>query len=125
MKAKVIFSAICAVIAPMFFSNVQASRTTFDNVVIEKSSRVSAHDYDTWSLSLKSHNEYTIYVFGDDDTDIDTWLYDENDNLIDKDVDETSCCILTVTPKWSGDFELKIKNYGDVYNAYTIYVVKN
>jgi hypothetical protein len=61
-----------------------------------------------------------IDVQGDGDTDLDCWVYDENGNLIEEDTDYTDHCILRWTPSWTGPFELVIKNYGDVWNAYVL-----
>jgi hypothetical protein len=61
-----------------------------------------------------------ITVIGDGDTDLDLYVYDENGNLIEHDADYTDDCVVTFTPKWTGNFKIKIVNRGRVYNSYVI-----
>ena len=58
---------------------------------------------------------------GDGDTDLDLYVYDENGNLIDKDIDSTDTMLCMWTPKWTGEFIIKIKNLGSVRNYYTLW----
>ena len=69
---------------------------------------------------FRSGQEAWVYVSGDGDTDLDLYIYDENGNLIDSDTDSTDECLCTFTPRWTGQFKIKIKNYGNVYNEYQI-----
>lgn len=87
------------------------------------SDRVDSRSSDRWTLSLNGGTTYRIVVDGDGDTDLDTYLYDENGNLIDQDIDLTDYCILDVTPAWTGDFTLEIRNLGYVYNLYELTVL--
>ena len=59
-----------------------------------------------------------VTVIGDGDTDLDLYVYDENGNLIDKDVDYSDDCVVSFVPKWTGVFTIKIMNRGNVYNNY-------
>ena len=59
-------------------------------------------------------------VVGDGDTDLDLYVYDQNGNLIDKDVDYTDNCVCTFVPRWTGLFVIKIVNRGSVYNRYVL-----
>ena len=86
---------------------------------------VSPRSTDTWNLDLTAGVSYAIVVDGDGDTDLDAFLYDENDNLIDSDADDTDTCILRVTPRWSGSFELRVKNLGRVSNVYELRVTND
>ena len=92
--------------------------------VVDRFDNVSAHDYDIWTVTLLAHEEYTIVVDGDGDTDLDLYIYDENGNEIDSDTDSTDYCICGVTPKWTGEFKIKIRNYGDVYNRYNLRIFR-
>ena len=58
-----------------------------------------------------------VYLNGTDDL---ADIYDENGNLIDSDTDSTDECLCTFTPRWTGQFKIKIKNRGNVYNEYQI-----
>ena len=82
---------------------------------------IQAHGIDWWDLGTFRGGEFAhVEVRGDGDTDLDCWLYDQNDNLIARDVDTTDWCILTFRPRWTGNFRLKIKNFGSVPNVYRI-----
>ena len=84
---------------------------------------VRAHGTDSWTLKLAGGVPAMITVEGDGDTDLDAYLYDENGNLIDFDDDITDFCILEVTPRWTGEFELVIKNLGAVANIYEVEIL--
>lgn len=62
-----------------------------------------------------------VIVNGDGDTDLDLYVYDENGNLMGKDIDYSDYCVVSWTPRWTGPFTIKIKNRGSVYNRYKIY----
>ena len=53
-------------------------------------------------------NHYEIYV------------YDNNGNLIDSDTDYTDNCVCTWTPRWTGNFRIRVVNRGNVYNQYIL-----
>jgi hypothetical protein len=62
----------------------------------------------------------TIRVCGDGDTDLDLFVYDEHGHLIASDTDSSDYCVVTFVPRWSGRFEIVVKNLGHVYNRFTI-----
>lgn len=64
------------------------------------------------------YDDDRVIVRGDHDTDLDCWVYDENGRLVDSDTDDTDICYLE-TPG-VGEHQLRIRNYGRVYNAYTV-----
>ena len=82
--------------------------------------RVIAQHTDVYTVTFRSEQEAWVYVSGDGDTDLDLYIYDENGNLIDSDTDSTDECLCTFTPRWTGQFKIKIKNRGNVYNEYQI-----
>lgn len=98
------------------FSGSPAHAATLDS----HSDVIRARGTDTYTMTLEGGRSYLITVDGDGDTDLDAFLYDENDNLVAKDDDETDYCVLRVRPRWSGPFELKIKNLGRMANLYTL-----
>ena len=75
---------------------------------------------DVYTVTFRNGQEAWVYVSGDGDTDLDLYIYDENGNLIDSDTDSTDECLCTFTPRWTGQFKIKIKNRGNVYNEYQI-----
>lgn len=75
------------------------------------------------SQSVKRINERfyggetaTVSLIGDGDTDLDLEIYDDNGNLIctSESYDDQEYC--SFNPIWTGDFTIKILNYGSVYN---------
>ena len=82
------------------------------------SERVLAGDYDLYTVRFNGGEEAAVLVVGDGDTDLDLYVYDENDNLVCDDTDSTDTMLCQWTPAWTGNFTVKIKNLGSVYNAY-------
>ncbi len=87
---------------------------------IRKVDRVLGGHTDTWPIRFRGGEEAIIIVSGDGDTDLDLYVYDENNNLIAYDNDGIDDCVVSFTPKWTGLFYVKIKNLGRVYNRYVL-----
>lgn len=67
---------------------------------------------DNYYFSLDRGWSYHIYSVCDGDCgDIDLCLYDENGNEIDCDETSDDKPLVSVTPKWSGRFRLKVSMY--------------
>lgn len=81
---------------------------------------VSAYSTDVYTVRFRGGENAIVVVSGDGDTDLDLYVYDENGNLIDYDTDSGDQCVCTFSPRWTGDFVLKIKNLGSVYNCYSL-----
>ena len=72
----------------------------------------------TASRKLFSANDYAIVgVGGIGISDLDLELYDENDNLVDKDESEDNLPVLEVSPKKDGKYYIKTKLYSLDENA--------
>lgn len=82
--------------------------------------KVNAKGTDWYNVRFRGGETACVYVSGDGDTDLDLYIYDSNDNLITSDCDGTDECIVSFTPRWTGTFKIKIKNWGNVYNRYTL-----
>jgi hypothetical protein len=87
-----------------------------------ETSTVSANSYVIYTVSFKAGELAECLVAGDGDTDLDLYVYDQNNNLITKDIDYTDVCYASWVPRWTGSFKLKIVNRGGVYNRYRICV---
>ena len=61
-----------------------------------------------------------ILVVGDGDTDLDLYVFDSLENLIEQDDDYTDRCYVSWVPKWTGKYIIVIKNLGPVYNNFTL-----
>jgi hypothetical protein len=86
----------------------------------EVNTRVEAHDTDSYEIRFHGDEVAQIIVRGDGDTDLDLFVYDENGNLVASDTDSTDVCVVTWTPRWTGNFRVRVKNLGRVYNRYTL-----
>lgn len=81
---------------------------------------VSAGGTDWYTVAFRAGELAIVTVIGDGDTDLDLYVYDANGNLIDSDTDYTDNCVCTWTPRWTGNFRIKIVNRGRVYNRYVL-----
>lgn len=127
-KANLAMAVICSmlmsgtVLASNGVEPVVDAEVTYDYLV-DQTETVKANASDIYNVTLKKGETFYIYVSGDGDTDLDLFVYDENDNMVDSDVEGDDECLCVVTPKWTGKFKIKIKNYGNVYNRYHFYIL--
>ena len=82
------------------------------------SGRVFAHSFATRYVWVGPSDNYVV-VIGDHSTDLDCWLRDPSGQLVSSDTDPTDVCILRAPG--IGSHQLQIRNFGDVYNDYTVY----
>lgn len=82
--------------------------------------RVYAHQTAVYTKTFRAGSKAEVLVVGDGDTDLDLYVYDENGNSIASDTDYTDRCYVSFYPRWTGEFIIKIKNRGNVYNNYCI-----
>lgn len=87
-----------------------------------KHTYVVAHGTDTYTVRFRGGEQAIVVVSGDGDTDLDLYVYDENGNLVDSDTDNTDDCVCVWTPRWTGNFRIKVKNLGSVRNYYSMAV---
>lgn len=71
-----------------------------------------------YTMNFEGGRIARIALDGDNDTDLDCFLYDEYGNPIVKDDDYTDTCLLQWTPLRTGKFTLRVRNRGGVYNNY-------
>ncbi len=81
---------------------------------------VYAYATDSYTVRFYRNQLAEVAISGDGDTDLDLYIYDENGNLIDSDVDYSDDCYVRCTPKWTGRFYIKVVNRGPVRNYYTL-----
>ena len=81
---------------------------------------VNAGATDTYNISFRGGELAMIIVSGDGDTDLDLYVDDDNGNFITSDTDYSDDCVVTFAPRWTGNFIVKIKNRGRVFNRYCI-----
>lgn len=64
---------------------------------------------DSYFFTLRGGTSYKIFAVCDGDcSDIDLKLYDENGNEVDKDILFDDKPLVTVSPKWTGRFKLRV-----------------
>ncbi len=83
-------------------------------------SSVNAGGTDVYNISFRGGELAMVIVIGDGDTDLDLYVYDNNGNLVARDADYSDDCVATWTPRWTGNFKIKIVNRGSVYNNYIL-----
>ena len=83
-------------------------------------SSVNAGATDVYNVTFRGGELAMVIVVGDGDTDLDLYIYDNNGNLIARDIDYSDDCVCTWTPRWTGNFKIKIVNRGRVYNSYVL-----
>ena len=81
---------------------------------------VLAGDTDVFRITFRGGEWAEVTVVGDGDTDLDLYVYDENGNLVDSDTDDTDVAYCAWIPRWTGTFRVEVKNWGRVYNRYSI-----
>jgi hypothetical protein len=65
-----------------------------------------------YHFTLYRDVHYVILACGDNRAaDIDIYLYDENNNLIDRDNSTDNSPVVDVTPRWTGRFTVVVKMY--------------
>ena len=75
---------------------------------------------DKWVVKFAGGRKANVVLEGTDLSDLDLYIYDENENLIRYDDDETSECTLSFTPKRDGFFIIVVVNNGLLPNPYLL-----
>lgn len=81
---------------------------------------VSANGTNTYSIRFIGGQLTIVIVCGDGDTDLDLFVYDNKGSLVASDTDDGDDCIVTFTPKYSGEYTIIVKNLGRISNRYCI-----
>lgn len=75
-------------------------------------SRLEEGDVMNYDVTFSRGNHYLILACGDSRAvDLDIYLYDEDGNLIDRDQQTDNRPIVTVVPRWTGPFRVRVKMY--------------
>ncbi|WP_187292316.1 hypothetical protein [Candidatus Symbiobacter mobilis] len=84
-----------------------------------KSTLVYRGTQDVYQVAFRGGEPAIVFAAGDGDSDLDLYVYDENENLICSDTDLTDRMLCRWSPRWTGQFTIKVKNLG-MANYYTI-----
>ncbi len=81
---------------------------------------VAARGTDQFKIKFRGGQQAIVVAEGDGDTDLDLFVYDENGHLICQDINYDDTVICGWTPRWTGNFTVRVVNRGRVYNRYTL-----
>lgn len=82
--------------------------------------QVKAKATDFYKVDFKGGEQGIVIISGDGSTDLDLYIYDEKGNLVASDTDGMDDCNVRFYPKWTGTFQIRVKNLGKVYNRYAM-----
>jgi hypothetical protein len=115
LKKKVAITLACLAIG-ITSANLAAQRIGGE---ANFTARVNANDTNVYYMGFYAGTDATVRVDGDNDTDLDLYVYDEYGRLVGSDTDELDLCIVTWRPSRSGVYRIEVKNLGDVYNRFS------
>ncbi len=81
---------------------------------------VMRYDTDTYKLVFRGGETAEMAILGDNETDLDLYVYDAKENLVVSDTGGADRCHVKWVPKSTGPFTVKIKNRGGEPNHYTL-----
>ena len=82
--------------------------------------RVDGRTNDWYRIPFTGGEPAIVTVIGNGRTDLDLRIYDQNGNLICKDVDYTDRNVCRWQPVWTGNFRIKITNLGRTASGYRL-----
>ncbi|WP_147393930.1 MULTISPECIES: hypothetical protein [Alcanivorax] len=82
--------------------------------------RVYAGTTDVYDITFTGGRQAEILIRGDGDTDLDLFVFDENGNAICSDTMRDDRPYCAWNPRWTGEFQVQVKNLGPVYNNYVL-----
>ncbi len=80
--------------------------------------QVLANDYDLYEFTFRGRELARIIINGDDDTDLDLYVYDEYGTLVASSTSYGDREAVSFTPAYTSTYTVKVKNLGSVYNEY-------
>jgi hypothetical protein len=98
---------------PAPFGSVAAQGRYMNKTTIE------SHDVDNYEVVVRRGEEEQVLVSGDGSSDLDLYIFDEDNHLICKDEDETDAMACTWTAPSTEVYQVKVKNRGRA-NRYVI-----
>lgn len=84
--------------------------------------RALANSTDHYRVVFRGGEYARVAVSGDGDSDLDLLVFDENDNLVVQDTSYGDDPVVSWTPSWTGPFKIRVRNLGNVWNRYCIFV---
>jgi hypothetical protein len=81
---------------------------------------VGSHATHSYWLAFNNKSEAIIIVEGDGSTDLDCYVFNSSGDVVESDTDKTDGCVLMWFPSRTEKYKLKIKNLGNIPNAYLL-----
>jgi hypothetical protein len=85
--------------------------------VIRMVRRIPARTIVHWNITFRGGEIAHVNVVGDGDTDLDVYVYDQNGNLIARDMRFGDRVGVSWTPRWTGPFRIEVHNLGRIWNG--------
>jgi len=82
---------------------------------------ISAYSSVSYRITANGGYVWNMIAAGDGDTDVDMEIFDQNGNLICRDISPYSRAQCSLTPAWTGPFTVRITNLGSVWTR-TLFV---
>lgn len=76
---------------------------------------ISADSHINWRVTARGSEVWRLAAIGDGDTDVDIRVFDENGNLVCEDNGLSHRAECTFTPRWTGQFTVRVINWGRVW----------
>ena len=103
-------------------ATIENNHETENNATVAESEtkRVSGGETEYFTFNAKAGYSASVLIVGDGDTDLDLYIYDANANLIISDTDNLDVCLCEWTATYTGQYYVAVKNWGSIYNEFTI-----
>jgi hypothetical protein len=115
-RSRVYLAAVLIIAGLIFAASVS---TSAQNLHLH-TDVVRAYSTDVYHMAFVGREWEVLVVSGDGSTDLDLYVYDENNNLIASDEDDADDCVVRFIPRWTGNFTVKVVNRGKYANRYTL-----
>jgi hypothetical protein len=81
---------------------------------------VEADSANTHRMSVRRNQVVTVRINGDDDTDLDLFVYDPYGQIVGQDLSRDDNETVTFRARMSGTYTIRVSNLGDVWNEYSL-----
>lgn len=71
----------------------------------------------SFNILLKKEEVTSIIIRGNKSSDLDCFVYDKDNKLVTRDVDQTDVCVMRILPEEAGEFRLVVMNLGSNPNT--------
>lgn len=76
---------------------------------------ISARSSVSYEITAQGGYIWNVVAAGDGDTDVDMEVFDQNGNLVCRDIAPYTRATCSITPAWTGRFTVKVSNLGNVW----------